>query len=62
MGVPESQKLLPLHQRVQRWIWDTVEREGADLHMGLGLCSTLAQAGLCVERGTAEAQVGDQLS
>ena len=49
-------------QRVQRWVWDTAEREGADLHRGLGLYSTLAQAGLCVQRVTAEAQVGDQLS
>lgn len=49
-------------QRVQRWIWDTVEREGADLHMGLGLCPTLAQAGLCFERVRAKALVGDQLS
>ncbi len=62
MSVPESQKLFPLHQRVQRWIWDTAQREGADLHMGLGLYSALAQAGLCVERVTEEALVGDQLS
>jgi len=62
MGVPESRKLLPLHQRVQSWIWDTAQREGADLHRGLGLYSGLAQAGLCVERVTAKALVGDQLS
>jgi len=49
-------------QRVQRWIWDTVEREGADLHRGRDLYSALAQAGLCVERVTAKALVGDQLS
>jgi hypothetical protein len=49
-------------QRVQRWIWDTVQREGADLHRGRGLYSALAQAGLCVERVTAKALVGDQLS
>jgi hypothetical protein len=48
---------LPLHEQVQRWIWQTVEREGADIHLGFKLASVLAQAGLQVEQVRAEAIV-----
>ncbi len=39
------------------WIWETVKREGANIHMGLGLATTLARAGFAVEGLRAEAIV-----
>lgn len=48
---------LPLHERVHGWIWHTVEREGANIHMGFDLPSVLARAGLTVEQVRAEAIV-----
>lgn len=48
---------LPLHERVQAWVWRTVEREGGDLHMGFHLAAALAKAGLDVEHVRAEAVV-----
>jgi SAM-dependent methyltransferase len=55
--VPASLAPMPLHRRAQEWIWRTVEREGADVHMGFGLHAALARAGLSVERVRAEAVV-----
>lgn len=55
--VPASRTPLPLHQRVHAWIWRTVEREGANIHMGFDLASVLTQAGLVVEHVRAEAVV-----
>jgi ubiquinone/menaquinone biosynthesis C-methylase UbiE len=55
--VPASLKPLPLHERVHRWMWQTVEREGANLHMGFDLPSVLELAGLTVEHVRAEAVV-----
>lgn len=48
---------LPLHERIHEWVWRTVEREGADIHMGFHLPSVLMQAGLAVEQVRAEAVV-----
>jgi ubiquinone/menaquinone biosynthesis C-methylase UbiE len=48
---------LPEHERVRRWIWTMLEREGADVHMGFHLASVLERAGLCVEHVRAEAIV-----
>ena len=48
---------LPLHDRAHGWVWRTVEREGANIHMGFGLASVLARSGLAVERVRAEAVV-----
>lgn len=31
----------PLHEKVQGWIWKTVEKEGGNIHMGSGLYSLL---------------------
>lgn len=53
--VPASLEAMPLHQRVARWTWLTVEREGANIHMGMELHSTFTQAGLSVEQVRAEA-------
>lgn len=55
--VPASLEPMPLHQRVAQWTWRTVEREGANIHMGMELHSTLTRAGLSVEQVRAEAIV-----
>jgi hypothetical protein len=55
--VPARLTPLPLHERVHEWIWRTVEREGANVHMGFNLASVLEQAGLTVEQVRAEAIV-----
>lgn len=55
--VPASLKPLPLHERAHQWMWRTVEREGADIHMGFHLASVLEQAGLTVVSVRAEAIV-----
>lgn len=46
---------LPLHQQVRGWIWETVECEGANVHMGLALETALTGAGFAVECVRAEA-------
>ncbi|MDI3285220.1 methyltransferase domain-containing protein [Polyangium sp. 15x6] len=53
--VPASTKPHPLHERVTRWIWQTVEREGATTAMGFELPVVLEAAGLEVEGLRAEA-------
>lgn len=58
--VPGRLEPLPLHERVHGWIWQTVEREGADIHMGFHLPSVLEQAGLSVEHVRAEAVIQGQ--
>ncbi|HWB74154.1 MAG TPA: methyltransferase domain-containing protein [Nannocystaceae bacterium] len=55
--IPASIVPLPLHETVHHWIWNTVAREGADLHMGFRLASVLERAGLFVEHVRAEAIV-----
>lgn len=55
--VPASVVPMPLHRQVQGWIQRTVEREGADVHMGFGLYAKLTEAGLTVEHVRAEAIV-----
>jgi ubiquinone/menaquinone biosynthesis C-methylase UbiE len=54
---PASLGALPLHEQVHGWIWQTVEREGADVHMGFHLASVLERAGLRVAQVRAEAIV-----
>ncbi len=53
--VQNGTNTLPLHECVRTWIWETVKREGANLHMGFGLATALAQAGFAVEAVRAEA-------
>lgn len=55
--VPASIGRHPLHERVYRWVWATVEREGATTSMGLELPGLLEAAGLEVEGLRAEAVV-----
>ncbi len=51
---------LPLHDKVTRWITKTVEREGANAHMGFSLPNTLQDAGLVVKHICAEAVIQGQ--
>jgi SAM-dependent methyltransferase len=55
--VPASRVPLPLNARVNRWMWQTVQREGGNIHMGFDLAPALEQAGLLVEQVRAEAIV-----
>ena len=55
--VPASSVALPLAARANRWMWQTVEREGGNIHMGFELAHALEQAGLVVEQVRAEAIV-----
>lgn len=56
-AMPICRPAMPLHERVHGWMWQTVDREGADTRMGLALAPALAEAGLIVERVRAEATV-----
>ena len=58
--VPGRLKFLPLHEQVNDWIRQTVEREGANIHMGFDLPSTFEQAGLTVASIRAEAIIQGQ--
>ena len=52
--VPKGLTSMPLHDKVVKWMWDTVKREGADVHMGFNLPSILSNAGLVVDYIRAE--------
>jgi len=54
---PHLGKPLTLHTQVHQWLWRTVEREGANISMGLNLYSVLERAGLDVEHVRSEAVV-----
>ncbi|WIO73464.1 methyltransferase domain-containing protein [Porticoccaceae bacterium LTM1] len=47
----------PLHEQVNKWIWDTLDMEGANLNMGFALPSLLKQLGVVVDGVKAEANV-----
>lgn len=53
--VPGRITPLPLQEEVNRWISETIKREGADLHIGFNLDKIIKQAGLIVEHIRAEA-------
>lgn len=55
--IPASAGSTPLHDRVIRWAWQTVVREGASTSMGLLLPGLLEAAGLALEGIRAEAVV-----
>ena len=55
--VPASVKPVPLHVRVQEWIWRTVEAEGAHVHLGFELASVFERVGLTGTQVRAEAIV-----
>ncbi|MES2627130.1 MAG: methyltransferase domain-containing protein [Pseudomonadota bacterium] len=45
---------MPLHDKVVSWMWQTVEREGADIHVGFHLPELLRSAGVIVDHVRAE--------
>ena len=55
--VPGRRVPLPLYEQAQGWVWETVRREGANLHMGFDLPGVLRGAGLVVEHVRAEGLV-----
>ncbi len=57
MGCLVNADSLPLHTQVQSWIWDTVSKEGGDIHMGLNLYAACKQAGLEIVDIRAEASL-----
>ncbi len=46
---------LPLHTQAQFWIWNVVENEGGNIHMGSNLYSVFKQVGLEIAQVRAEA-------
>lgn len=54
---PGSVVPMPLHNQVNKWIWDTVEHEGGNIHIGFDLWSLLAQKGINIEKVRAEGVV-----
>lgn len=53
--VPRSSAPTPLHDRVHRWVWDMVAREGGSTRMGLDLAGAMASAGVAVTEVRVEA-------
>lgn len=56
-AMPICRPPMPLHAQVNNWIWQTVAREGADIHMGFHLAPALTRAGFTDVRVRAEATV-----
>ncbi|MEM6991223.1 MAG: class I SAM-dependent methyltransferase [Myxococcota bacterium] len=54
---PASTNPMPLHDRVNGWIWATVAAEGANVRMGFELPALLDACGLQVQHVQAEAEV-----
>ncbi len=57
---PGRIEALPLHEKVNEWIWRTVERDGGNLHMGFELPRVLKESGFVVENVKAEAIIQGQ--
>ncbi|MCB8818584.1 hypothetical protein [Desulfosporosinus shakirovi] len=55
VGSFQDVDLMPLHTQVQTWIWNTVAKEGGNIHMGMNLYSVFKQAGLSITQIRAEA-------
>lgn len=55
MAASISTTSMPLHTLVQSWIWDTVVKEGGNIHIGMNLYSIMKQAGLKIGQIRAEA-------
>jgi len=48
---------MPLHEQVQAWMWQTVAREGGNLHIGFDFPHLFAEAGLPLAHLRAEAVI-----
>jgi hypothetical protein len=55
MGASFSSPALPLHTKALNWIWDTVAKEGGNIHIGTRLYSEMKNAGLSISLLRAEA-------
>jgi len=55
-------KRFPLHEKVTKWIWNTIEKEGANINIGFTLPSLLQESGFAVGNIKAEANVQGQKS
>jgi len=53
---------IPLHEKVNGWIWKTIEKEGANINMGFTLPSLLKESGFSVGNIKAEANIQGQKS
>lgn len=58
--VPSRLEAMPLHDQVVKWIWKTVEAEGANIHMGFNLPSVFAKAGIAASHIRAEPVIQGQ--
>eukprot|EP01130_Rhizamoeba_saxonica_P000624 TRINITY_DN10580_c0_g1_i1.p1 TRINITY_DN10580_c0_g1~~TRINITY_DN10580_c0_g1_i1.p1 ORF type:complete len:245 (-),score=58.85 TRINITY_DN10580_c0_g1_i1:106-840(-) len=47
--IPQSVVPMPLHDKVIGWLWNTVEKEGADVSMGFHLTGVMKEAGISVD-------------
>lgn len=56
-GTPLHHASLPLHEKIHRLMFETVRREGADLHMGFHLSPALEAAGFAIDELRAQATV-----
>ena len=58
--VPCSIVSMPLHDKIVNWIWKTVKREGADIHMGFNLQSLFNRAGVLTDHIRSEPVIQGQ--
>jgi 2-polyprenyl-3-methyl-5-hydroxy-6-metoxy-1,4-benzoquinol methylase len=56
-SMPICRPAMPLHEQVNRWMWQTVAHEGADVHFGMHMGSALRDAGFMIECIRAETTV-----
>lgn len=52
--VSESNAAMPLHNKVNTWIWDTVKKEGGNIHIGNDLWNIFSCKNLIIEKITLE--------
>ena len=58
--VPHSRTPMPLHDKVVNWMWRTVKKEGADIHMGFNLLSLFNKSGISTDHIRAEPVIQGQ--
>ncbi len=58
--VPQYSQNLQLHSIVKSWIWNTIEAEGADIHIGARLPQLLNQSGFEISNTSIEANIQGQ--
>jgi hypothetical protein len=55
--VSESNVSMPLHNKVNTWIWNTVKKEGGNIHIGNDLWNIFSCQNLIIEKITLETVV-----